>query len=173
MSKAIKPKTEAKPLSDAEVFALANSYEHASKAEGEAKKTKAEAAKLIIAELFTRRKVTSVESNNFGPFTRITVSQASHMEYDEDGLWKAMSPSQRREAFDTFVNLNALPSETRKRVIAQLSPTERKAVTTHRLNVERLSLAVQAKKVAAKLVAKFAEEKKNAPYITISHGSGK
>lgn len=172
-TKATEPKKKVKPLSDAEVFALAAGYENASKTEADAKKTKTETAKQIISELFTRRKVSSVESSQFGPFTRITVSQAKHMEYDEDGLWKDMTPAQRREAFDTLVNLNALPTDVRKAVIAALPAIERRKVTTHRLNLDKLSLAVQNKKVPAKLVAKHAEEVKNAPYITISHGSGK
>jgi hypothetical protein len=169
-----KTKTEkkTKPLSEGEIFALAEQYEQAHADAATAEATKKKSKDQLIAELHERRKVRAVESAEYGRFTRITVVTPESVEYDGPALYKDCTPAQRREAFDRNVNLNALSPDARKRVLAVLTKEELRAVTTNTLNVDRLSAAVQAQKVPAELVAKHSEIKKKAPYISISHGSG-
>lgn len=165
-----KKEAAAKRLNDAKLFALADKYEESHREEGTAKKSKAESAKAIIGELLTRG-VSAIESKEFGGFTRITVVQPEKVEYDRDAIWQALTVKQRREAFDAFVNLNALPAAARKRVMEVLTKEERTAVTTHELNTERLAQAVQDNKIEAKVVADNSRVVKIAPSIRISHGS--
>lgn len=161
---------KAKRLSDAKLFALADAYEEAHRAEGTAKKEKSTAGKAIITEMISR-KSSAIESKEFGGFTRITLVQPSSVEYDDKGIWNALTPTQRREAFDANVNLNALSKEARKRVMEVLTKEERAAVTTHALNTERMAQAVQDGKIEAKIVADNSHIKQIAPSIRISHGS--
>lgn len=171
--KAATGRETAKPkrLSTAEIFAWARQYEDAAKAVGAAGKLKTEAQRRLTDDLL-RRKTRSLESDKHGPFTRVTLVQNESVEYDESGLYGALRPAQKRLAYDRFVNLNALSADARKRVIQVLTKDELAAVTTYSLNVEKLSAAVQAKQISAKLVAKFARMVKAAPYIRISHGKG-
>lgn len=161
-----------KRINEGEIFALAAQFEQGAKDEAAGKKRKADAQGGLVAQLRDVRKVKSIESDKFGPFTRITVVESESVVYDEPGLYGALKPSERQEAFDRNVNLNALSKEARKRVLEVLTKEELAAVTTHVLNVDKLSLAVQNKKIAAKVVAKFATIKKGAAYVRISHGTG-
>lgn len=165
-------KTKPARLKEAELFALADEYEKAHAAEGTAKKDKRSITKTLVEQIQGLRKLGALESNKFGKFTKITVVQAEHVEYDGDAIWKALKPIQRREAFDSLVNLNALPAATRKAIMATIPTDELRAVTTHVLNVERMSQAVQADKIDAKVIAPHSEIVKSAPYISISHGKG-
>jgi hypothetical protein len=157
----------------AEIFAMAAQYELATKAEKDAKKTKGEAQKAVIEGVLEQRKLRKISSDKFGPHTNITIVQAEHEEYDADGLYQALTPKQRREAFDRNINLNELDAAARKKVLAVLTPDELDAVTTYSLNLDRLSIAVQDSKIPAKAVAPFAHTVKNAPYISITHGADK
>jgi hypothetical protein len=165
-------KTKTPRLPEAELFALADEYEKHHAREGRAKKEKKGITKTLVEQIQSLRKLGSLESDKFGRFTRITVVQAEHVEYDEDRLWKTFTPAQRRESFDSLVNLNALPLATRKAIIEMVPRDELKAVSSRRLNVERMSQAVQAGKIDAKVIAPFSEIVKNEPYISISHGKG-
>lgn len=162
---------KAKRLSDAEIYALAAEYEEAHKEEGSAKKKKGNASKQIIAEL-QHRKSSAIESNEYGGFTRVTLVAPERVEYNSDGIWSDLTPAQRREAFDTFVNLNQLPTETRKKVVAMLTKEERRAVTTHILNTDRMSQAVQNGKIDATEIEPHSTIVPIAPSIRVSHGSG-
>lgn len=163
-------KTTAKPkrLSLAEIFRTAKLYEESQKAEIAAKKAKTSAQKAITDEM-ERRKVKSLSSKE-EPL-HVTFVQNETARYDEDGLWNALTPAQRRLCFDRNINLNELSADARKRVLAVLTKEELAAVTTHSLDVEKLSLAVQERKIRTKLVAKFTEFVKSAPYIRVSHGA--
>lgn len=155
-------------LTKSECFALAREYEEAHKAEGTAKKRKTEISRSLVYNIFERMKVKSLTARDSS--TRITVVQNEHVEYDQPGLWRALKPSQRRLAFDTNVNLNALSPETRKALIAAVPRDELKAVTTHSLNVDNLSMAVQKGKIEGSIVAEHSEVVKDSPYVRISHG---
>lgn len=165
-------KRKAKGLSTAAVFSLAEKREQEAVEEARAKAAKFDADKQIIEELHTRRKIKSLESDQFGRFTRITVVAPERVEYDEAGLWSDLKPRQRRMAYNEFVNLNALPEDARLRVLAVLSGDERKAVTTHSLSTDRLAVAVADGKIDPKVISKHAAIKQNAPHIRISHGTG-
>lgn len=169
MVKKTRPPAKPKRRSLAEIFALAAQYELAQKSEIQAKKDKAAAQKGVIEGVMEQRKLRNLSSDKYGRPTNITIVQAEHTVYDDEGLYSALKPSQRRECFDRNVNLNELSAEARRKVLEVLTKDELDAVTTYSLNVERLSLAVQAKKISVKLVAKFSEIKKNAPYISITH----
>jgi len=157
-------------LSKDECFALAREYEEQHKTEGLAKKRKTEISKALVYNIFERMKLKTLTAR--GSSTRITVVQNERVEYDENGLYRALRPVQRRMAFDTHVNLNGLSPETRKALIAAVPRDELKAVTTHSLNVENLSSTVQAGKIDAKLVAEHSEVVKDSPYVRISQGGG-
>jgi hypothetical protein len=158
-----------KKLTIGEVFKTAQNYEDAQKAEAAAAKIKKGAQNALTSDLL-RRKVRSMESDKFGPFTRVTVIQNETPQYDDEGLYNELTVPQRRLCFDRFVNLNDLDADARKRVIAALTKEELAKVTTYSLNIEKLSEAVQARKIKAKLVARFTTFVKSAPYIRISHG---
>lgn len=165
-------KKKAKALKPAELFALARAHEEAKKEAAAAASKKKDADTAIIAEILDRQKVRSVESAEFGEFTRITVTQGSHMEYDDDGIFHDLSVTERRHCFDRNINFNALPEKTRKALLKAIPKDELAAVTSVTLNVERMSQAVQDGKVDAKTIAKHATDVKHAPYVTVSHGSG-
>jgi hypothetical protein len=99
----------------------------------------------------------------------VNVAQAEKVVYD-DALIGALTAKERRLACDEIVDLNALDPAVRKRVVEALTPQERKRVTTLRLNVERLSQAVQEGKIDLKLVSRYSSIKKNKPYITPGSG---
>lgn len=160
-------------LTMAEVFKTAKEYEEAAKQEGAAKRAKTAAQKTLVHEILERRKLQVMESDKFGGHTRITVVQNETPQYDAEGLYGALNASQRRLAFDRNINLNALDAAARKRVLEVLTKDELAAVTSYSLNIENLSVAVQSKKISSKVVAKFVEFVKSAPYVRISHGSGK
>jgi hypothetical protein len=167
MTKTNKVKEALKKLSDAELFVLAADYESGKKIENEGKKKASKAQKLITDELI-RRKTKALENEG----TKITLVQNESVVYDGDGLWDDLTPKQRRLAFDEDVNLNGLSVETRKKIREIIPKEELAAVTTRRLNVDNLSVAVQEDKIDAKTVAKRASIVKSAPYIRVSHGSG-
>lgn len=163
---------KAKSLKPAELFALAKQHEQAKTDAAEVAARKKAVDEQIIAELLDNRKVRSVESAEFGGFTRITVTQGERLEYDSDGIYDELSLTERRHCFDRNINFNALPEKTRKALLKSIPKEELAAVTTVVLNVERMSQAVQDGKVDAKKIAKHAETKLNAPYVTVSHGTG-
>lgn len=165
-------KTKAQRISEAEIFAAAHNYEESAKQEAAAKAEKERTKKVIITQLHDLRKIRALESDKYGGFTRITVVQNEGIQYDPDGLYRDLSPVQRRLAFDRDINFNALSAETRKKILEVVPKDELKAVTTRRLNVEKLSQAVQDNKIPAKIVAEHSEITKAAPYIRISHGTG-
>lgn len=165
------PAAKPKRLTIAEIFRTAKKYEDNQKIEAAAAKEKKAAQNALVEEI-GRRKVSSLESDKFGGFTRITRVQNSHMEYDADTLWEDLTPAQRRLVFSRHVDLNALSSDARKRVVAALSAEELESVTTYSLDVDKLAQAVQDRKVKAKTVAAHAREVLSAAYIRISHGSG-
>lgn len=160
-------------LTMAEVFKTAKEYEAAAAQESTAKVAKTKAQKTLVREILERRKLQVMESDKFGGHTRITVVQSEVPQYDAEGLYAALNAAQRRLAFDRNINLNALDPAARKRVVEVLSKEELAAVTSYSLNLENLSVAVQARKISSKVVAKFVEFVKTAPYVRISHGSGK
>lgn len=170
-----KSATKMPSLTTGEVFALASKYEVAQKTAAAADADRREAANAIVGEL-ERRKTSALESDEFGAFTRITKVQNESVVYDEATLYKALTPAQRREAFDYSIDISILPEADRKALnkalIDLLSPAQRKAARRHRLNVDRLSAAVQEGIISQDVVAEHAEVVKSAAYIRISHGSG-
>lgn len=165
-------KTKPQRIPESEIFAAAHNYETAAQEEAAAKVEKERTKKVLLTQLHEIRKVRAVESDKYGGFTRITVVQNEGIEYDADGMYRDLTPVQRRLAFDRNINFNALPAETRKKILEVVPKDELKAVTTRSLNVERLSQAVQDNKIDGKVVAKHSEIVKSAPYIRISHGTG-
>lgn len=166
-----KSSKKTKALKPAELFALAREHEQAKKDAAAAAKHKTEVDAQIIAELMDNRKVRSVESSEFGGFTRITVTQTESTSYDPE-IKNDLTVAQRRLCFDRDINFNLLPEKTRKKILQSIPKDELAAVTTERLNVERLSQAVQDGKIDGKIVAKHASISKNKPYVTVSHGTG-
>lgn len=170
-----KKKEEVKPpkkLSDAKFFELAEEYVEAHVTEKKMGQTKTDIRNRLVQQFLLYRDSKTLTSRSTG--TRVTFSQAEHVEYDPEGIWGALKPKQRREVFDENVNLNALPAETRKAVIEFLKETvekdELEEVTTRTLNIDKLASAVQAGSIRAKLVAKFAKTVKSAPYVNITPG---
>lgn len=161
------------PLEDEEVFELAFQYERAKTEAAEAEKVKKEAQKAITDELIDRG-TRAIEGAGVTGFTRVTVVQRETLSYDDDAMWSAATPREKRAIFDELLNLNDLPFEVRKKVVAVLKEhkDERKAATTRRLNTQKLSTAVQEEVVSADWVAEFARINQSAPYIVVSHGDG-
>lgn len=162
-----------KKLNEADLFALADARERAAAAEASAKKEKFAADQALIEQIQIRN-VSSLESDKFGRFTRITLVEPSSISINGDTLWNDLTTSQRREAFDLFLNLNTLQPNTRKAVVSLLKEMEPSALrgATKSLNVDRLSQAVQEERIPANKVADHSEEIKRAPWVRISHGSG-
>lgn len=164
-------KKKVKKLAEAALFALAQEREEAAKQAAAFLSEKTEVDQQLIEQLQIR-KVRSMESDQFGGFTRITLVQPEPVEYDQDGIKKALKPAQRRLVFDTNVNLNALPEEIRKAVIETIPKDALKAVSTDVLNMDKLAKAVKDEKVDAQVVSDNSWIKEIAPSIRISHGSG-
>jgi hypothetical protein len=110
-------------------------------------------------------KVKSVESDGW----QVSYAQAEPVVYDP-ALVMALSPAQRRLACDEIVDLNALPDEARKRVLKALTPAVRKQVTMLRLNVDKLSQAVQQEAIPLELVSRYSSVQPKKAYITPSSG---
>lgn len=168
-----KPKTK-KRLTVPEFFRTALRYEKAQQAKAKATKDQTAAQNDLVAEL-QRQGVGSITTprDYDGPFTRVTLVQASHMEYDADGIWRSLNTRQRRLAFNRNIDLNALAPAARKKVLDVLTKDELAAVTSYSLNLDGLSQAVQDDKIPAAVIAENSEEKKNAPYVSISHAKAK
>lgn len=160
---------KAKALSDKEVFELAVEHEQALAKEKKFKGRKEKIKNILVAEL-QRRKTKGLTSAATG--TTVTFVQAEKLVYDGEGLWSDLKPVQRREVYEERIDLNALSPEARKAVIEALPKEERKNVTSHVLVVDKLSDAVQAGRIDAKVVAKHSEIQRNAPYISVSLGDG-
>jgi hypothetical protein len=171
VSKKSEKKKAAKKLAEAALFALAQEREEAAKQAAAFLAEKTEADQQLIEQLQIR-KVRSMESDKFGGFTRITLVQPEPLEYDSDGIWKALKAPQRRLAFDENVNLNALPDDIRKAVIETIPKDALKAVTSHHLNLDKLAIAVKDEKIDAQIVSDHSSIKEIAASIRISHGSG-
>lgn len=103
---------------------------------------------------------------------RIVLTEQEVLEYNEPGLWDELKPTQRRLAFDEELNLNALNPEERRALMAAireiLTPGQRRRCTTRKLNIARLSAAVQSGKISTLLVDRHSEMVKRAPYTTIT-----
>lgn len=169
-------KKKAKRQPEVDIFVAARNYELASKAVAVANKTKKEAQDLMVEQIQGVRKLGSMESAEYGPFTRITVVQNESMDYDEDGLYGDLTAAQRREAYDYSIDLSRLTADERKALnaamIELLTPAQRKACKVRALNIDRLSQAVQDDKIDPKVIAKHSKLVKSAAYVRISHGSG-
>lgn len=125
---------------------------------------KADKMKGQVIEEMERRGTTALENDRF----RVSYVVNSTVTYDEDALFKDLTPAQRREAFRDEVNLNALKPDTRRAVIESLPRAERRQATTRVLDVSSLSAAVQAGKVPFDVVDKHSAVKESAPYIRVS-----
>lgn len=155
-----------KPLTDKQVFELADEYATASEKVKKFDALKKKVSFALCTELI-RRKTKGITSDNG---TTVTLVQAERVVYDPDGLWADLKPKQRREVFEDNINLNALTSEKRKEIVKLLTEDEREEITTHVLVVDKLSTAVQNEVVDAKVVRKHTTIEKNAPYVKISRG---
>lgn len=160
-----------KRISEAEVFAIASAREEAAKQAAAADAEKKENDRILIEQLQLRG-VRSLESDQYGEFTRITLTQPEPVIYDSDGIWKDLKPAKRELCFDRNVNLNALSPEARQKVIDVLTKDELREVTTFELNLERLAKSVSDGKIDKEVVANNSSIKPIAPSIRISHGSG-
>lgn len=98
----------------------------------------------------------------------ITVTEAENMVVDHPGVIAALTPAQRRLCCEERLDLNALPSDVRKKIIETLGKAERKKITTLVLDENALSRAVQQGKIPPTLASKFTTFKKKAPYISFS-----
>lgn len=116
----------------------------------------------------------SLENDDAG--LKVTVTQKETEVWDPDGVWGALTPRERPLAFDREYDFSALTPERRaelhKAMIASLSPAEKRMCVRNRLNVSRMSQAVQADKIDAEKIAPFMEVKYANPYITVTpHGA--
>lgn len=132
---------------------------------GEAARLKAEVVKLVAA--LGVKSITDAKTND-----HITYVQQTGVVYFDD-LWDDLTQSQRREVFDEEVNLNELPSETRKALIKMIPKAERLACTTRKLNPDKVSTAVQNGIIDKAIVQKHSEIKSKAPYTLFTPGKGK
>lgn len=176
MVKATKKATKAikrEKLSDADIYALMPAFEEGKTEEAAGKKKWRDIQKRVTDEFLSRKPVPkSISATIKDAVVTVTMTRASHMEYDAAGIWKALSALQRRLAFERNMDLNKLSPAARKKVLAVLSKEEIAEVTSYVLNADQLSQAVQDGKIPAKVIAPFTEEKFNAPYISVSHGTG-
>lgn len=107
---------------------------------------------------------------------KVTVTQSETDKWDDQGVWGALTPRERPKAFDRDYDFSALTPERRaelhKAMIAMLSPAEKRLCVRNRLNVARMSQAVQAGDIDAEKIAPFMETHKGTPYITVTpHGA--
>ncbi len=160
-----------KRISEAELFGIAEAREDFAKRSAAALVEKKDCDQQLIEQLLLRG-VRSMESDKFGDFTRITVSQPESVQYDSDGLWDGLKAPQRRQAFHETLDINALSDETRKAVIAAIPKDELKSLLRHSLNMDGLAKAVQENKIDKEIVAINSSIVQGTPSIRISHGSG-
>lgn len=138
------------------------------------KKAKERAAKYDAdAELLSVEVINGMKAHGITTFTHkgwtTTYSQAEGIEYDAPEIIANLTPAQRREVCKEMVDLNALPADVRKAVIAALGGlSARKQHTKVTLDVGALSRAVTAGKVPLALVSRFSKKKTNKPYISHS-----
>lgn len=124
-----------------------------------------------IVQQMQLRGVRSLRSDEDG--MQITLSKREWLEYDEAGLFAALNEDERKEVFRKEINLNALPPKVQRRILKSLKDDEIALAVRHKLDTELLAQAVQANKVRAKKVAKFATPRESKPWITPSHPSSK
>lgn len=171
-----KPKPKIKRIPEAEIYVAAQKLEEGKKEAATAEKAWRGEQDTLVEQILTLRKTKSLTLTEFGPLTRITIVQNERMEYDEEAIFKELTPAQRREAFDFSLDISQLSVKDRKALndamIKLLTPAQRKAARKHRLNVDKLSAAVQSGAIDQKVIAEHAEVKKGSAYVTISHGSG-
>lgn len=166
-------KKKVERLKDAEIYALMPEFEDGKKEEAAGKKKWRGIQQRVTDEFLARKPVPkSISATIKGVVTTVTMTRASHMEYDGPAIWKVLKAAQRRDVFERNVDLNKLSPVARKKVLAVLSKEELAEVTTYVLNADQLSQAVQDGKIDAKVIAPYSEEKFNAPYISVSHGTG-
>lgn len=161
MAKKVK---EVKRISDKEIFKQVEIYVEGKAKENTGKAEAKRAQDAITTELGIRKTKSLTASNG----TTVTRVQSEGVEYDSEGLYADLTPKQRREVYEDNINLNALPRAKRKAIIEALTKEERKEVTTHVLDVDNLSAAVQKGDIPAKTVAKHSKIKVGSPYIRVS-----
>ena len=166
-----KAKKKSKRLSDAKLFVLAREvYDLRLKQKADATKIK-ESQDAVTAEMMARKSktMTSLDTG-----LKVTMTEKETTVYDEDGLYADLTARQRPLAFDRSLDLSALTPERRtelmKLVRQALTPAEVKVCTVNKLNVDRLSQAVQDDRIAIEVGAAHTEIKKGAPYITVTEG---
>ncbi len=125
---------------------------------------KVDAIKGEIIEEFEARGTKAIEHDG----ERLTYVQTTRVNYDEEGLRQDLSKAQQRAVFVEAIDLNGLPDNTRKKLIAAVPRSQRAAVTTISLDRDALSQAVQAGEIDPEVVDAHSEVVFNKPYYRSS-----
>ena len=163
-------KAEAERLSDEEVFKLADEYQAADQKVKRFSQVKSGISKRLTEEL-ARRKTKKLTSKSG---RQVTFVQKETIEYDEEGIWKDLTPRQRPKVFVRYLALEELSPEERKTFmddfVKSLPRSTQQRVMKHKLDEAKLLKAIEDEVVTAEWVAEHSETVKSKPYVVISGG---
>jgi len=159
------PAAPAPRLTDDELLRQTQRYERAKRIEGSVKRLAGECQRLIVGELGAR----GVREWD-GPETHVTVVSTTRTTVDGDRLYELLGRGERAAAYRTEHDLNALPEEIRARILNELAPAARRAITRRVLDPAALEAAVVSGRVAEDKVAVCSATTSSEPYVRISHG---
>lgn len=127
-----------------------------------------------VATAMLDRKDKTLSNEEYG--LQVTVTQNETPQYDGEGIWADLTARERPKCFDRIYDFSTLSqarrAELQKVMFAALTPAEKRMVTVDRLNVVKMSQAVQNGDIAAEKIAPHTTWKKSSPYITVTPLAG-
>lgn len=160
MAKTKKPRAK---RTNADVLSLARRFFRLGRVEVRAKKRKGEAQAELLDELAAR----GLKTLSIGD-TQITRVQTIQRGWNADGVLRVIPVRQRVGLVRLDFDLNALPDETRRRVLATLTKRELAAISTPVLLADQLEAEIAAGRISEKVVGPYRTEAASAPYIKVT-----